>query len=144
MDRFNQEGRGLQPLSEAQFHTVWTRAVGQRGYDKELFQRIFKDLKLLGLVTQTDGMERLQREVGAWQEGHWPDTRPRDKISKIAEEVLELWDNPLDPEEMADVLIALLGLAEVAGVNLWQAVKEKWVVVKNRPDEYWEGKACGS
>jgi len=37
-------------LSEGQFHTVWTEAVGRKGYDKHLFQSILIALKEKGEI----------------------------------------------------------------------------------------------
>ena len=37
-------------LTEHQFHTVWTEAVGRDKYSKELFQNIFVTLKEKGLI----------------------------------------------------------------------------------------------
>ena len=34
----------IDKLTEAQFHTVWTVAVGKKGYDKKLFQEVFEEL----------------------------------------------------------------------------------------------------
>jgi len=40
----------LRKLTEGQFHTIWTEAVGKDGYDKKLFQNILQSLKDKGLI----------------------------------------------------------------------------------------------
>ncbi len=40
----------LKPLTEGQFHTVWTEAVGRSGYDKKLFQEVLQSLYSKGLI----------------------------------------------------------------------------------------------
>jgi hypothetical protein len=37
-------------LTAAQFHLIWTEAVGRDGYCKKLFQDIEKDLRQKGLI----------------------------------------------------------------------------------------------
>jgi len=46
-------------LTEGQFHTVWTEAVGRPGYDKPLFQGLLNDMKQRGLVVGDDMMLKL-------------------------------------------------------------------------------------
>lgn len=36
--------RKMKPLTEHQFHAVWTNAVGRAGYDKRLFQSVLEDM----------------------------------------------------------------------------------------------------
>jgi hypothetical protein len=40
----------MRKLTEGQFHTVWTEAVGNEGYDKKLFQNVLQALKDKGLI----------------------------------------------------------------------------------------------
>jgi hypothetical protein len=40
----------MSPLTEGQFHTVWTEATGKPGYDKKLFQEVLKSLKAKHLI----------------------------------------------------------------------------------------------
>ena len=35
----------MESLTESQFHTVWTEAVGREGYNKNLFQEVLIALK---------------------------------------------------------------------------------------------------
>jgi len=40
----------MEKLSEAQFHTVWTSAVGKDGYSKKLFQNVLTELQQNELI----------------------------------------------------------------------------------------------
>ncbi len=40
----------MDKLTEHQFHTVWTTAVGEKGYDKRFFQALFEKLFESGLI----------------------------------------------------------------------------------------------
>ena len=40
----------LEPLTESQFHTVWTTAVGEDGYDKSFFRKLFELLSSKKLI----------------------------------------------------------------------------------------------
>jgi hypothetical protein len=41
----------MKKLTEGQFHTVWTEAVGMEGYNKKLFQNLLKSLQDKGLIS---------------------------------------------------------------------------------------------
>jgi len=51
MPNINDEISKMPELSEAQFHTVWTEAVGLEGYNKRLFQQVFVNLVRKGKIT---------------------------------------------------------------------------------------------
>ena len=40
----------MKALTEEQFHTVWTEAVGRKGYNKEMFRNILVALKEKKLI----------------------------------------------------------------------------------------------
>jgi hypothetical protein len=42
--------RPEEPLTEGQFHTVWTEAVGMHGYSNFFFQKLFNKMKEKGLL----------------------------------------------------------------------------------------------
>lgn len=42
----------MEKLTEGQFHTVWTEAVGMEGYNKRLFQNVFESLQNKGLISE--------------------------------------------------------------------------------------------
>ncbi len=43
----------MKPITEHQFHAVWTAAVGRPGYDKKFFQDLLGDMVEKGLVIPT-------------------------------------------------------------------------------------------
>jgi hypothetical protein len=43
----------MDELTESQFHTVWTEAVGVEGYDKRMFQNLFQKMVENGTVLAT-------------------------------------------------------------------------------------------
>lgn len=51
MSDTNDEISMMPELSEAQFHTVWTEAVGLEGYNKRLFQQVYVNLLKKGKIT---------------------------------------------------------------------------------------------
>ena len=51
MSDTNGEISMMPELSEAQFHTVWTEAVGLEGYNKRLFQEVYNNLLKKGKIT---------------------------------------------------------------------------------------------
>jgi methionyl-tRNA synthetase len=51
MSDTNDEISMMPELSEAQFHTVWTEAVGLEGYNKRLFQEVYNNLLKKGKIT---------------------------------------------------------------------------------------------
>ena len=41
------------PITEHQFHMVWTEAVGEEGYNKKLFQQLLENMKANGKIIPT-------------------------------------------------------------------------------------------
>jgi len=50
----------MTPLTEHQFHTVWTNAVGMNGYDKQLFRDLLQKMKASGEIV--DDEQELPKE----------------------------------------------------------------------------------
>ena len=42
----------MDKLTESQYHTIWTEAVGREGYNKKLFQEVLKSLKERDLIEE--------------------------------------------------------------------------------------------
>lgn len=84
-------------------------------------------------------MELFQRAVGQWSAATFAVQTPESKIAHLMREVQELAANPADPSEMADCLILLCGIAEMAGVDLLAAARAKMAINRARqwgePDE---------
>jgi hypothetical protein len=52
----------LDKLTESQFHTVWTTAVGEEGYDKSFFRKLLEKLfekKLIKNAQKDTSVNRL-------------------------------------------------------------------------------------
>lgn len=60
----------LEKITESQFYTVWTEAVGRNGYDKKMFQETLIALKEKGLIIESN----FETSVGIKQ----PDTEAND------------------------------------------------------------------
>lgn len=91
----------------------------------------------------------LQSDIAAWIVRSWPDEDTPDKrMTSITEEIGELarciakrrhgtrgtpeeWTVKLR-EEFGDVMISLLGLAEVEGFDAFEATRVRWAVVRAR------------
>jgi hypothetical protein len=59
----------MDTLTEHQFHTVWTEAVGRKGYNKKLFQEVLRSLKEKNLIlSDLDDEEGYQKIKNLRQE----------------------------------------------------------------------------
>lgn len=82
---------------------------------------------------------QFQREVSTWAQETFPNQTPASKLAHLCDEVEELKLCPDDGEEMADIFILLLNLAEMNGFDLMHEARAK--MTKNRarkwgkPDE---------
>ena len=78
----------------------------------------------------------LQMEVVHWADRQFPNRKWENTFNKLRdEEIQELFENPKDPSEYADVFILLLDLANMAGLssdNLTNAIRDKLIINKNR------------
>lgn len=77
-------------------------------------------------------------EIQAWQRETFPDADVFDYISKLREEIMEMeaamdgadFSNPV--EELADIAICLIGLAQAMGIPLLPAIAAKFEINKGR------------
>lgn len=82
---------------------------------------------------------QFQREVSEWAQATFPHQTAESKLAHMLKEVDELKQEPADGEEMANIFILLLNLAEMNGHDLMQQARAK--MAKNRlrtwgaPDE---------
>jgi len=72
---------------------------------------------------------RWQSIIGYWVEKTVPTSN---HLKKLQEEVEELVNSPKDPEEMADVFIALLAHAHKYNINIELAVSNKFDKMQTR------------
>ena len=84
-------------------------------------------------------LRTFQREVHQWAGRTFKTQSVPSKLDHLEDEVRELKENPTDPMEMADILLLLLGIAEMQGVDLWEAAQQKHAINQTRtwgaPDE---------
>lgn len=83
-----------------------------------------------------ESLDATLAEVVAWQAETFPVATSRSRVEHLRREVLELVEDPSDPEEMADVLMLLAGLAAGEGVDLHAALRTK--LEKNRARQWGE------
>lgn len=77
-------------------------------------------------------LSKLQKEVHAWAAATFESQSVSSKLTHLQKELDELKENPHDRHEMADCLILLLGVAELQGIDLFEATREKFEIVKKR------------
>ena len=80
-----------------------------------------------------------QKQVLRWSSITFPLETPESKLAHLKREVQELSEDIDDETEMADILILLVGIAEMKGVDLLAAAKRKMCTNLGRtwsqPDE---------
>ena len=80
-----------------------------------------------------------QKSISAWASATFSGQTPGSKIAHLRDELEELAEKPDDKEEIADLLILLLNIMEMAGGDWQEEVNKK--MAKNRartwsaPDE---------
>lgn len=84
------------------------------------------------MMTVTSDWRFVQKEVVEWADTLLPDRQSEDALRKLLEEIAELFQDPRDPGELADVGILVLDLFHLAGVDFGQAVMRKLEVNRNR------------
>jgi hypothetical protein len=81
-------------------------------------------------------LQKLQDEITTWADSTFGGNRkPKSVIAHLAKEVMELYDDPTDLSEYADVLILTLNAAKLAGydVNLLVlGIEAKMIINKQR------------
>ncbi len=67
----------LTKLTEHQFHSVWTTAVGMEGYNKKLFQNLFQEMESQNLIlpNSDDWINIEDRKPIAYESGNWDGLR---------------------------------------------------------------------
>lgn len=78
----------------------------------------------VGIVLGSDISDLLD-DIVQWQRRTFPQGTVESVVSHLAEEVQELVAEPRSAEELADCLILIVGAADRAGIDLWQAVRDK-------------------
>lgn len=78
------------------------------------------------------GLDDVLREARAWQSIQFPEATPESCARHLRREARELVERPLEPHEWADALMLVFCGAELAGVDLAEAVAEKLAINKAR------------
>lgn len=83
-------------------------------------------------VEGSDSYDRLAREIVDWQHATFGHATPASCAAHLLDEAQELVKAPTDPEEMADVFLLIVGVADRAGIDLRGAVRGKLEKNKRR------------
>ena len=98
---------------------------------KEVYARATKN--------DSDSLGALLDEVVEWGEETFPTVTLRAKIEHLRREVVELQHRPTAAEEIADIMMITAHIASDSGIDLTQAIADKFEIVKARewgePDE---------
>lgn len=85
-------------------------------------------------------LDDIVRDANAWQREAFPFGTAASAARHLLKEAHELFENPTDPEEMADALLLVAAVADRAGVDLKEAAAAKLAKNKARvwgePDEH--------
>ena len=77
-------------------------------------------------------IEELTREVVQWADSAFPGRKPQSALLKLFEETGELVKDPSDASEYADIFIMLLDLANMHGVDVVKAIRDKLALNRQR------------
>lgn len=77
-------------------------------------------------------MDVIVREINEWQDKVFTAATAQSKAAHLKREADELYDNPTDGGEMADIFILLCGVAHKAGLNLEIEVEKKMAINRER------------
>ena len=86
-------------------------------------------------------IEELTQEVVQWANSAFPDRKPQSALLKLFEETGELVKDPSDASEYADIFIMLLDLADMHGVDVVKAIRDKLALNRQRT---WTKTATGT
>jgi NTP pyrophosphatase (non-canonical NTP hydrolase) len=89
-------------------------------------------LEQLAAVQKSHGCAEFQRKVHRWSQMTFPHQTPASKFAHLIREIKELGADLKDGKEMADCFLLLLGLAEMAGVDLMAEARAKFEINRNR------------
>lgn len=90
---------------------------------------------LSGISTAMNSKETIEKiavEVVEWQGKQFPHSNPAGFAAHLLDEANELVEEPTSAEEMADILMLLVGLASICGVDLAAELRRKLEINKAR------------
>lgn len=77
-------------------------------------------------------LQQIVGEINRWQDTVFTRATPVSAAAHLKKEAQELWEDPYDEEEIADIFILLAGVAHLAGVDLEAAVEKKMKINRER------------
>ena len=77
-------------------------------------------------------IRQLTDQIVQWADSVFPDRKPESALLKLFEEVGELVRDPANPGEYADICIMVFDLANMHGIDLAAAIRQKIEVNRNR------------
>lgn len=77
-------------------------------------------------------LKALQTLIGEWADHHFPRRTPHSTLVKFLEEVAELFADPTDVMEAADVAILIVDFFHLIGADMEQAIIDKMTINKGR------------
>lgn len=80
----------------------------------------------------TYDLREMNEDIQAWLIDVYPDRTLDQVVKKLHEEIGELQERPLDAWEVADVMILLVDLCDIAGFDLAKLVKHKMDINRKR------------
>lgn len=83
-------------------------------------------------VVQAGDIQTLTNEIVTWADSVFPDRQPQSALLKLFEETGELVRDPSSAGEYADICIMVFDLANMHGVDLAQAIREKLEINRAR------------
>ena len=78
-------------------------------------------------------MDEAIDEVTAWGRRQFPNSTVSSTMAHLKREIAELEADPGNPEEIADVLMLIIGLADLYHIDLAGALTAKLAINKARP-----------
>lgn len=83
-------------------------------------------------MTEIFDLRAFQADLGKWQKATFPQSTHESKFKHLLKEVKELEQDMTDGIEMADIVMLIVGMAEVQGIDLSAKLAEKFEINKNR------------
>lgn len=119
-------------------HFVSAYAASWGGYNsgdikfQQGLAELMKSSKIASDAVRNESLEEVMADVVAWQNIQFPDSNPSSIAAHLLEEAYELYYEPTNAEEIADVMMLLTGLCARNGVNLTEALARKLKINKAR------------
>ena len=91
-------------------------------------------------MTEIFDFRDFQKKLGEWQRSTFPASTHESKFKHLLKEIKELEENMADGTEMADIIMLVVGMADIQGIDISSKLQEKFEINKQRkwgtPDEF--------